>query len=223
MDARVARHHRVSGEARRLIAPIGLLAAAFATPGCSVDSVIAGIGAPGTTVDAKVGPATTRGAYLDAVVDAGGFSYRFLFPNEPVCQDLLAQGEGLSFVWLGLMGRITDGAERCDPVGVMSLPEWRDRQPRRTGRPHAREPAKYEVVYRDADTLQLQGRFPLAGFLGFTNTQHLVAVLPNEGVCKRFADRGTASMEFRDVGPIALTLITGEDHCTVLGLAQPLL
>ncbi len=84
-----------------------------------------------------------------------------------------------------------------------------------------RAAAQYQVVYRDDDLVQMHGRFPLAGLLGFTGTQSLIVVLPNEGVCRRFVDRGTASMEYRATGPNPLTLITKSERCPVLGLAQP--
>ena len=227
MGARIARHHRlfaraqrlIPARAQRLIPLIGLIG--IVTSSCTLDSVIAAAGLPGTTVDAKVGPATVRGSYLDAWVDAGGFEYRFFFPNEPVCQALLARPDGLHFVWLGTLGRITNGEQRCDAVGVLSLQAWRDRQPRLSREPLPRAPARYRVVYRDPDLVQLHGRFPLAAQLGFTGTQRLIIVLPNQGACRRFVDRGTASMEYRASGPDALTLISQDELCPVLGLAHP--
>ncbi len=105
----------------------------------------------------------------------------------------------------------------------MSLEAWRDRQPRRSGQPMPRASAHYEVVYRDDDLVLMHGRFPLAGLLGFTATQSMIVVLPNEGACRRFVGRGTASMEYRATGPNPLTLITKSERCPVLGLAQPLL
>ncbi len=221
MDTRVARHHRLSTRARCLSQLIPLLGVAIAASSCTLDSAIAAAGAPGTTVDAVVGSATARGSYLDAWVHAGGFDYRFFFPNEPVCEALLAQPDGLRFVWLGTLGRITNGEQRCDAVGVLSLEAWRDRQPRRSGQPMPRAAAQYQVVYRDDDLVQMHGRFPLAGLLGFIGTQSLIVVLPNEGVCRRFVDRGTASMEYRANGPNPLTLISKDERCPVLGLAQP--
>ncbi len=211
----------MDARARFLSQLISLLGVAVVASSCTLDSAIAAAGAPGTTVDAKVGPAAVRGSYLDASVQAGGFQYRFFFPNEPVCQAVLAQPDGLRFVWLGALGRIANGEQRCDAIGVLSLEAWRDRQPRRSGQPMPRASAHYRVVYRDDDLVQMHGRFPLAGLLGFTGTQSLVVVLANEGVCRRFVDRGTASMEYRATGPNPLTLITKDERCPVLGLAQP--
>ena len=147
----------MDARARWLSQLISLLGVAVAASSCTLDSVVAGAGVPGTTMDAKVGPATARGSYLDASVAAGGFQYRFFFPNEPVCEALLAQSDGLRFVWLGTFGRITNGEQRCDAVGVLSLQAWRDRQPRRSGQPMPRAAAHYDVVYRDDDLGRVEG------------------------------------------------------------------
>ena len=222
MEARLARHYRLSAESRRLIPLVGLLAVGIVTSSCSLDSAIAAAGVPGTRLDAEVGPATTRGSYLDAQVTAGGFDYRFFFPNEPVCQALLGQPD-LRFVWLGTLGRVTNGDQRCDAVGVLSLQAWRDRQPRFSQEPLPRAPARYDTIYRDDDLMQLAGRFPLAAQLGFGGTQRLIVVVPNQGACRRLAAPAprTVSMEYRASGPDALTLISGGELCRVLGLAQP--
>ena len=221
MEARLARHYRLSAESRRLIPLVGLLAVGIVTSSCSLDSAIAAAGVPGTRLDAKVGPATARGSYLDARVKAGGFDFRFFFPNEPGCQALLAQPD-LHFVWLGMLGRITNRDQRCDAVGVLSLQAWRDRQPRFSHEPLPRAPARYDTIYQDDDLVQLAGRFPLAAQLGFTGTQRLIVVIPNEGPCRRLVSSGTVSMEYRASGPDALTLLSGDELCRVLGLAQPL-
>ena len=220
MDARIERHHRLSATARRLTLGLLLIAVGALASACSWDSVLAAAGLPGTHFDADVGPATVRGDYLDARVEAGGFDYRFLFPNDPVCRSLLAESD-LRFVWLAVLGRVTNGRQQCDAVGVMSLRAWRDRQPRPPGGPLPRAAANFDVVYSDPDLFQLLGRFPLASQLGFTGTQQLVLVLPNAGACKRFDGSGTASMEYRATGPDPLTLISGDRLCVVEGVAQP--
>ena len=223
MDARIPRHHRLPGGAARELRSVAvtLVVLALAGAGCTVDSVVAGAGVPGTTLDAQVGAVAERGSYLDAVVDAGGFDYRFFFPNEPRCRALLESPAGARYQWLGLMGRLSRGEERCDAVGVLSLAAWRDRQPRRSREPLPRSPARYQVVYEDADLVQLEGRFPLARQLGFMGTGQLIAVIPNDPACRGFGDRGTASMEYRVSGPHPLVLINRDELCPVLGLAQP--
>lgn len=209
---------RATGSAVLLLAAASILAGAA---GCTLDSAIASAGLPGTTYPATVSDLAERGSYLDAFVEAGAFRYRFFFPANDSCRDLLGRSEGLAFAWLGVMGRVTDGENRCDAVGVLSLAAWRDRQPRRSREPLPRAPARYHVVYRDADLVQLYGRFPLAGQLGFTGTAQLVAVIPNDASCAGFGEKGTTSMEYRASGPNPLTLIDGSRLCRVLGLAQP--
>ena len=69
--------------------------------------------------------------------------------------------------------------------------------------------------------MEMHGRFPLARLLGFTGTQRLVVVIANDEVCSGFANRGTASMEYRASGPNPLVLIDKDQLCPVLGIAQP--
>ena len=198
-----------------------ILAAVFGCGGCTLDSAVAGAGLPGTNFEATVSNVKERGSFVDARVVAGGFDFRLFFPANDLCRDLLMNPEGLRFTWAGLMGRVSRGDERCAAVGVLSLVAWRDRQPRRSREPLPRAPSRYHVVYRDADLVQLHGRFPLAGQLGFTGTQRLIVVVPNDETCSGFANRGTASMEFRVRGPDPLVLIDRGQPCRVLGVAQP--
>ena len=164
---------------------------------------------------------TERGEYLDAHVKAGGFDYRLFFYAEPACRQVL-QTERITFTWLGPIGRLADdeGLE-CDAVGVLSLRKWRDRQPRRSREPLPRAPARYEVVYRDTDLVQLTGRFPLVSHLGFQGRGQLILVLPSTETCAAFADVGTASMEFRASGSNPLVLLNKSDLCPVLGVVLP--
>ena len=209
--------------AAAIVVPALLAVGAAGTlAGCTVDSVVAQAGVPGTTVDAHVSDLAVRGPYLDARVDAGGFRYRLYFPDDETCGALLRRTEGLRFTWLALMGRVDGGDAYCDAVGVLSLEAWRDRQPRRSREPLPRAPARYQVVYRDADVVHLEGRFPLASQLGFAHTASLVAIIPNDEACRGFPDEGTASMEFRVTGPNPLTLLDKRSLCPVLGIAQPL-
>ena len=194
--------------------------------GCTLDSAVAAAGLPGTSYPAVVRDIASRGSYLDAFVDASGFHYRLFFPADETCRGLLSRSEGLRFTWIGVIGRLTDGDARCEAVGVLSLAAWRDRQPRSSREPLPRAPARYQIVYRDADLAQLEGRFPLARQLGFTGTANLVLVIPSDAACAGFlepgaVERGTASMEYRVSGPNPLVLIDGEALCPVLGLVQP--
>jgi hypothetical protein len=189
---------------------------------CTWDTVVARAGLPGTRVAAEISDLSVRGSYLDARVSAGGFRYRLFFPNLPECGELLREADGLVYTWRGIAGRISNEQSSCDAVGVLSLREWRDRQPRRSREPLPRSSARFEVIFSDDDLIQLRGRFPLASQLGFSGTGQLIAVLPKEEACERFLSSRTASMEFRASGPVPLTLLSGRQRCPVLGLAQPL-
>ena len=198
-----------------------LCAAAVLGAACSWDTVVARAGLPGTTVPAEISDLRERGSYLDARVEAGGFRYRLFFPNQPECRDVLRQGGGLSYQWLGLAGRVIHDESSCDAVGVLSLRAWRDRQPRRSREPLPRAPSRFRVEYSDDDLIQLSGRFPLASQLGFSGTGQLIVVVPNEESCEGFRQSGSASMEFRASGAVPLTLLDGRKRCPVLGLVQP--
>ena len=149
--------------------------------GCTVDSVVSQAGVPGTSVSASVSDVAQRGAYLDARVVAGGFDFRLFFPDNESCRLLLGDPIGLDFTWLGVLGRISNDVATCEAVGILSLRAWRDRRPRGTREPLSRAPARYEVVYRDADLATLRGRFPLARALGFSGSMDLIVVVPNAG------------------------------------------
>ena len=200
---------------------LSLVVSLLAWGGCSVDSVVAGAGVPGTRYPAEIRDVKERGSYIDAFVDAGGFQYRLFFPADDTCRGVLAHPEGAEFTWLGLMGRVSFGDDRCDAVGVLSLEAWRDRQPRRSREPLPRAPAHYHEVYSDRDQVQLYGRFPLASQLGFAGSGQLVVVIPNDPACSGLVDQGTASMEYRVRGPNPLVLIDGDKLCPILGVAQP--
>ncbi len=198
-----------------------LFVTALLCGGCTLDSVVAQAGLPGTSISASVSDVAQRGAYLDARIVAGGFDFRLFFPASETCRFLLEDPVGLRFKWLGVIGRISNDVATCDAVGILSLRAWRDRRPRGAREPLPRAPARYEVVYRDADLAQLRGRFPLARALGFSGSMDLIVVVPNDEVCNNVMRSGTASMEFRASGPKPLVLLDGKRFCLVLGLAYP--
>ena len=93
-----------------------IFAAALACGGCTVDSAVARAGLPGTNFEARVENVKERGSFIDARVIAGGFDFRLFFPANDRCRDLLMAPAGLRFTWIGLMGRVSRGDERCDAV-----------------------------------------------------------------------------------------------------------
>jgi hypothetical protein len=120
------------------------------------------------------------------------------------------------------MGRLTRGGERCSPVGVLSLREWRNRGPRRSREPLPRGQATFREVWKDADMLIVRGRFPLAGLANWAGGHDTLAILPNDELCQGILGRGVASMEFRASGANPLVLIDRRALCPIIGFAQPL-
>lgn len=198
------------------------ISAVVAGVGCTKDSVISGIGAPGTSLAAEVGAVMVRHRYLDASVSAGDFQYRFFFPDEARCRDLLNHPEGASFVWLGPLGRVARGEERCSPVGILSLQAWRDRGPRLSREPVPRAQAVFTEVWRDQEMVLVRGRFPLAGMANWIGGHDSIAILPNVEDCLGFLEEGVTSMEFHASGKNPLVLLNEDGLCPITGFAQPL-
>ena len=73
---------------------------------CTLDSIVAQAGIPGTSAAASISGVATRGQYLDASVDVGGFAYRFFFPDSEECRKLLDEPTGVRFEWWGALGRV---------------------------------------------------------------------------------------------------------------------
>jgi hypothetical protein len=195
----------------------------LANGACTIDSAIAGAGVPGTTQRATISDVTVRFEYIDAFVSAGGFRYRFFFPDREPCRSIINDPEGVAFVWLGPLGRITKGDERCSPVGVLSLREWRNRGPRRSREPLPRGQAVlFEELWRDDDMVIVRGRFPLAGLANWAGGHDTIGILPVADQCQRFLTGGRASMEFRASGRYPLVLLDGNSRCPILGFALPL-
>ena len=202
-----------------LIAAIGV---GLGTAGCTIDSVVAAVGLPGTTQRATISNVSVRFEYIDAFVEAGAFRYRFFFPDREPCRSILNAPENLSFVWLGPLGRITKGEERCSPVGVLSLREWRNRGPRRSREPLPRGQAVFKEIWRDGELVLIRGRFPLAGLANWKGGHDTIGILPNSETCIGFLERGVASIEFRASGNNPLVLIDRRNLCPIQGFAQPL-
>ena len=110
----------------------------------------------------------------------------------------------------------------CDSAGIGSLAEWRDRRARLSGPPQPRAQASFRRTIADSDVIFVRGRFPLAGLVGWTSLADTVAVLPNTPSCRKRADEGVASLEFRQSGPDPLILVGSEEPCPLVGLLRPL-
>jgi hypothetical protein len=186
--------------------------------GCTADQFLVQAGIPGTSTPARATLIAERAGYIDAVLETGGTAYRFLFPDNDECRSLLEEEAELRYAHLGPLGRVTREEQRCDPVGLLSLAEWRDRRPRRES-PAAipREQATFEVYYSDDELVFARGRFPLAFEIGWAGGVDTIGVFPNREPCASILAEGVASMEFRPAGKRTFSLVTDSGLCPIEG------
>lgn len=208
--------------ALRACCRIALSAASLAL-GCTRDQLVVQTGLPGGRASAFLSLVAERGDYLDVVMESGGRRYRFFLPNDAACVALFESEKAISYANAGPFGQLSTDQTRCDPVGILSLPEWRDRGPRRPNAaviPRARADLR-EVVYADEELTLVRGRYPLTREIGFMGGGDCILAIPNVEECRGVPEARQASMEFRPAGRDAYTLINGTVRCPVLGFIQP--
>jgi hypothetical protein len=201
----------------------GLLLAVLAAAGCSKDQLVMQSGLPGARASASLAFAGERGDYLDVVMESGGLRYRFFLPNDDACRALFADEQAVTYAHTGPFGRLQSGETTCDPIGILSLAEWRDRRSRpmtRSPIPRSRVELR-ERVYVDEELALIRGRYPLAGAIGFAGAGDAIAVVPNVAECEHLPVPGTATMEFRPAGKQAYSLINAKQLCPILGFVKP--
>jgi len=206
----------------RVLCTLGPWVASLAA-GCSRDQVVAQSGLPGARAAASLSLVAERGDYLDVVVESGTRRYRFFLPNDGACVALFESEKAVSYANVGSFGQLATDRTTCDPVGILSLAEWRDRGPRRPNAaviPRSRAELR-EVVYADEDMTLVRGRYLLAREIGFMGGADCILAIPNVPECRGVPEARQASMEFRPSGPNAYTLINGNARCPVLGFIQP--
>ncbi|MGI9432607.1 MAG: hypothetical protein ACR2PQ_10355 [Myxococcota bacterium] len=157
-----------------------------------------------------------RGDYIDASFVSPSGEWRFLFPANGDCRDVITPDAPVTYVPGGLWGSFhgPDGTE-CLPVGVGNLD--RRRRSRREGEVMPSSPARWEIVHRDDEVFLLRGRFELATRVGFAGTHDLLAMVANDDVCRPIAESGASSLVFRPSGSRAFSL----GRCPVLAFATP--
>jgi hypothetical protein len=183
-----------------------------------------GMGLPGASASSSVRLLGPRGPYLDAMVDDGRRLRRFFFPKTEVCESILRSGpeEEISYNTRGPLGQLVRGDDVCDPIGLLSLVEWRDRRGRDPLKgPNPRAAVSYRVIWSDEDLVLIRGRFPLVNQVGWSGGGDTVAILPNTPECTELLSRTSASIEFRRSGSEPLVLLRDRERCPLLGLAQP--
>jgi len=187
---------------------------------CTTDEFVYQAGVPGARIDAEVGELTTRGAWIDARVQTGGADLRFFFPATPTCRAVLG-ADDVRYANVGALGRLRSGDRTCDPVGILSLRAWRQRRPRPADPELVpRAQAVFDEHYRDEDLIVLEGRFPLAGRIGWVGGVDTLAVVPRREPCPAVVEQGVASMEFRDAGPRVFDLVADRGLCPLVGFVM---
>jgi hypothetical protein len=203
-----------------------LAAAGLALAACQTTRDVASDAAyelnPFASTDLIVRSIDVRGPYLAAEVAGRQEQLVFLAPATGVCAQVLEPEAGLRYAKHGVFGRFTRDGQVCDPTGVASLEAWRDRQPRpRTQSIVPRATARFAAFAEEPRWILVRGRFPLASKIGIPAGYDLVAMLPNDDVCRSIAARGEASLEFRLAGRDPYRLLAGDRACVVAGFAMP--
>ena len=172
----------------------------------------------------RVSEVATIGPYLDATLASPRFALRFFFPRSADCLAMIRPGAELRYLRVGSLGSVVNGEKRrCEPIGVASLREWRDREPRQRSSPIApRVQVEFHTLFEGEELVLVRGRFPLALEIRWPAAMDTVAVLPAGPGCDEARRAGKATMEYRATGPDPFLLLGEEGSCPILGFAGPL-
>jgi hypothetical protein len=177
---------------------------------------------PFGNVAAHVGAVERTGGYLIAPIRDERGELRFFFPDTPECAQVIVAEASVVYRRLGVLGSVSRGDVTCDPIGIASLLEWRDRSARvsrpSSARPIPRELARFRVIYRDDDVILVRGRFLIAREIRWIGDD-TVAMIP--AACHALADSGSATVEFRPIGRVPFRFLSPVD-CPILGFARPI-
>jgi hypothetical protein len=191
------------------------LVVALACAGCSA---LATSGLPFMSARTTVGAVETHGGYRIAPIRDAKEELILMFPDTEVCRTVVQPEAEVTYTQVGVPGRVTRGDARCDPIGIASLAEWRDRRSQfAAGIP--RDVARFTKIHQDDDVILLRGQFLIAGQIRWIGDD-TVAMLPATPGCQAVADRGEWTVEFRKTGDVAFRFV-GAD-CAIGGFARPL-
>jgi hypothetical protein len=164
----------------------------------------------------SVGP---LGPYQQAVLKSGSTELAYIFPDTPVCTDVLQAEAQLAYAKRGYFGSFGRDNQWCDAIGTLSLRAWRDR----IARPNPLAPsgtAIFRETWEDEQWLLLRGQFPLLNLMGVPSYD-LVAVVPNNAACHRAAQRGQGTIVYNSSGATPYYLMSGDQRCVLTGFALP--
>ena len=195
----------------------------LALPACNTRKAGFQLGLPGGGTDMTVTRVKQRGAYLDVTLAGQGWELRTFLPANERCTAITSGEAAVRYVNEGPLGSVVRDDQRCAAIGMGSLREWRNRQPR--GNSAQIIPsglASFRAIYQDEEVVLLRGRFPQTGRLGFTSMGDSITVVPNSDICQRPIDQGRATIEFFPAGRNVLTLSSASGRCQIEGLIRPL-
>jgi hypothetical protein len=198
----------------------GLSALLLLAAGCQSQSGLAP-GLSGMRTEMTVQRTWPLGPYRAARLDMNGKELDAYAMPTDACDAVFTEGGTVTYVDDGPLGVFRSGDLECQSFGVGNLVVWRDRSRHSTRGIVPRAQAAYRVMHRDDTWALLRGRFPGAGYLGFTGRSDLVAVIPVTGECAGLLDRRAATIEYRPEGERVLSLVGSSGLCDIRGLAKP--
>jgi hypothetical protein len=200
---------------------VGAVAAAFALCGTPERTAFQ-LGLPGSRIEMIVERVIPRGPYLELWLRAPGLELVSWAPAEETCREILELEQAVEYRSGGTGGSVERAGRRCELVGIGSLAEWRKRRPQpRTRSPVPSAPARFDLIYEDAELALARGRFPLAGLLGWVGGGDTVAVIPNTPVCQGPLRSGSATLQYFPGGRNVLALASERGPCPIEGLIAP--
>ena len=174
MDARVERDHRLSERALCGFELIFAALIALALGACTRDQLAYHATLPGTSSSASIAWLGEHAGYLDVEVATAGKQLRFFVPAADAdCAEMQTTSGGVDYANSGLLGELESGSLRCEPVGILSLNEWRSRRPRGSREPVPRARATWSIIHRD-DELVLARPCALDGLDGKPSLVHVI-------------------------------------------------
>jgi hypothetical protein len=162
-----------------------------------------------------------RGGYLVSKLQNDRFTLVFMFPATPECARVLQVPGRVGYTRVGRVGDLERGATTCSANGIASLEQWRDRAARFEVLP-SDGPSSFQPFFVDHAVILARGSFPQLSRIGWSPTKDAVVMLPRNTVCDVVANASQAQMKFHDTGFPAFTLSVGDNHCAVIGVADPL-
>jgi hypothetical protein len=190
---------------------------------CNPSKTVFQLGIPGTQVSLTVASVTNRAGVLDATLEGVDWQLRTFLEANEACTAIFVRGAIVQFKSDGVYGSFARDGLGCDAIGIGSLREWRNKQPRGDARrgPITSARAAYHLVYQDEEVAFLRGTFPLTSRLGFFSMGDAIAVVPKQPVCARAIASDGATLEYFQAGSNVLTLGGPNGRCGIVGLVRP--